>query len=499
MEAPGLYDDWTGNVVNGIDVRSLDIGAVRAARAAYRERFPDRSEESQGWDDATFLSRAGVFKRGKPTVAAVILLGKQDAGVLPPSVCIRWRLLDPDGTLQDSRTFQGPMLLASSQAVSMVRNWTCQIGTGDERRQVSAYRNSSLLEAVRNAIAHQDYSLGGTVDIVERESESVTVVSRGSFPQRSPESFITGPIQAKPPRNAFLVSAMAGLGIVPASGTGIRSMYVSQASRRFPMPDFDISDDRVAVRFPGIRAGAYARVLDVRGDVDLRTMMDLDRLAKLRYVPDRRVRSLARRGLVEIMDGVPCIASGAGQEVLSAFVTGSEEDAVLSLIDRNGSVTRGDVADILAARDSKELSPEQVRVKATNLLQSMRKRGLVEKADGSTRSARYVRAGPGMRRVPRSFERVGFKYNLRLRPREPERHERRCPRRRSDADSGMHLLRQPLSRGAGFGRFGHSHRRVGRLGWGDDIQGCGHGLRQGRSRGGFLPLPGEEGRHSGFA
>ena len=86
--------------------------------------------------------------------------------------------------------------------------------------------------------------------------------------------------------------------------------------------------------------------------------------------------------------------------MLSAFVTVSEEDAVLMLIDRNGSVSRSDVADILAARDPKELTPEQVRVKATNLLQSMRRKGLVEKADGSTRSARYVRCqkddgGPG--------------------------------------------------------------------------------------------------------
>ena len=57
MESPGLYDDWTGNIVKDADVRSLDPGAVRAARASYRERFPDRAEESDGWDDETFLAR----------------------------------------------------------------------------------------------------------------------------------------------------------------------------------------------------------------------------------------------------------------------------------------------------------------------------------------------------------------------------------------------------------------------------------------------------------
>ncbi len=391
MDAPGLYDDWTGNVVNGLDVRSLDPGAIRAARAIYCERFPDKAEECQTWDDTTFLTRANVFKRGKVTIASLILLGKANVGILPGSVCIRWRLLDPDGTLMDSRTFSGPLLLASTQAVSMVRNWTCRIGSRDHVRQVSAYRNSALMEAVRNAISHQDYSLGGTIDVIERESESVEIVSRGSFPSRSPESFLTGPVQTKPIRNAHLVSAMAGLGVVPASSTGIRSMYLAQASRRFPMPDFHILDDRVSVRFPGIRAGAYARVLDLREDLDLRTMMELDRLAKTRFLPDKRVKALVKRGLVEMMDGIPCIASGAGQDILSAFVIGTEEDAVLDLLDRNGFVTRSDVTDILSARDCKGLSPEQLRVKATNLLQTMRKKGLVEKAEGSTRSARYVR------------------------------------------------------------------------------------------------------------
>ena len=392
MDSPGLYEDWTGNVVNDADIRSLDIGALRAARAMFCERFPDKAEESASWDDQTFLSKTGVLKRGRITVAALILLGKKGTGQLPDTVCIRWRLIGQDGTVEDSRTFQGPMLLAATQAVSMIRNWTTTIGTQDRRRQVSAYRTSALLEAVRNAIQHQDYALGGGVDVIERESESVEITSRGSFTGRSPESLVEGVFQSHPSRNPFLISAMAGIGVVPASCTGIRSMYLAQASRHFPMPDFSISDDRVSVLFHGIRSGPYPRVLDLREDLDIRTMMDLDRLSKLRSVPERRMRSLTRRGLVEILDGVPCICVGEGQTVLSAFVTGTDEGAVLALIDRNGAVTRSDVADILAARDSKELTPEQIRVKATNLLQSMRRRGIVEKAEGSTRSARYVLA-----------------------------------------------------------------------------------------------------------
>ena len=128
-------------------------------------------------------------------------------------------------------------------------------------------------------------------------------------------------------------------------------MYLSQAHRRFPMPDFDILGERVAVRLSGLRGGSYARVMDLRGDLDLKSVMDLDRVAKNRYVPDRRLKALVRRGLVEMIGDLPCIASGAGQEVASAYTSGTDQDAVMGLIRSKGYVTRSDVAEVLASRD----------------------------------------------------------------------------------------------------------------------------------------------------
>ena len=89
---------------------------------------------------------------------------------------------------------------------------------------------------------------------------------------------------------------------------------------------------------------------------------------------------------------LPCIASGAGQEVASAYTAGTPQEAVLDLVRAKGYVTRSDVTELLASRDSKDLTEEQLRVKATNLLQTMRRAGFLEKAEGSTRSARYVLA-----------------------------------------------------------------------------------------------------------
>ena len=378
------YDDWTGNVVPEATVRSLDPSAVRAVRATYESLHRD-SDEIISLDDEAFLTKVGFFKRGKVTNAALVLLGKSSESFVPSSVCIRWRLIGVDGAEEDSRVMERPLLLAARQVVSMVRNTTVQIGSSG--RSTSTYRVASLTEAIFNAIQFQDYESGGTIDVVERERESVTVSNIGSFPQIRPETFALSRPTNADDRNMFLRRAMVNSGLIPGAMSGIRGMYLSQAYRHFPLPDFSVTDNRVSVIFPGIRSGPYARILDTRDDLSFETIIDLDRMAKCRYVPEKRISELASQGLVAVFDGVPsliCDESGVMRKY-----RGTDREAVLSLISDVGSVSRSDVVEMLRARGSHELSDSQVSVKATNLLQSMRKEGLVEKVEGSTRSARY--------------------------------------------------------------------------------------------------------------
>lgn len=378
------YDDWTGNVVPEATVRSLDPSAVRAARATYESLHRD-SDDSDSMDDETFLTKVGFFKRGKVTNAALVLLGKASEPLVPSSVCIRWRLIGVDGTEEDSRVMERPLLLAARQVVSMVRNTTVQIGSGG--RSTSMYRVASLTEAIFNAIQFQDYESGGMIDVVERERESVTVSNMGSFPTIRPETFALSRPTNADDRNMFLRRAMVNSVLIPGTMSGIRGMYLSQAYRHFPLPDFSVTDNRVSVTFPGIRSGPYVRILDTRDDLSFETIVDLDRMAKCRYVSEKRISELASQGLVAVFDGVPsliCDESG----VMRRY-RGTDREAVLSLISDMGAVSRADVVEMLRARGSHELSDSQVSVKATNLLQSMRKEGLVEKVEGSTRSARY--------------------------------------------------------------------------------------------------------------
>jgi len=389
MGGRSVYDDWTGNVVPEADLRSFDPEAVRSIRATYESEHPGGAEEVRAMSDEDFLSRVGLLKRGKVTIASMILLGKASEKVLPQTVCVRWRLYDVDGTLMDSRTINGSLILAVRKVASIISNSTSRIEGENGPTFVSAYRIASLTEAMFNALQHQDYSLGGMIDVVERENESVTVVSKGSFPDVFPESFVKAQNQTVVQRNNYLINAMAEIGLVAGTASGIRNFYLNQIHRHFPLPRFTVTDDSVSVTFPGRREGAIARALDIRRDIEVQDVLDLDRLDSGRYVSDKRMQSLISRELVTVYDGVPCI-NLSYEDPSSRFGKGSDSDAVLTLLREKGSVTRADVVDVLRFRDRKGLTDEQLSVKATNVLQNLRKEGRVEKAEGSTRSARYV-------------------------------------------------------------------------------------------------------------
>ena len=385
MKSARTYDDWTGNVIPDATVRSLDIEAMRVARVMYEARHPEKAEECRTWDDTQFLTRVGVFKRGRVTNAAAILLGKRNEHLVPDTVCIRWRLFGVDGREEDSRTFDGPAILSVRQVASLIRNVSVDTG-GSRPRTVGTYRTMSLMEAMYNAFAHQDYSLGGTVEVVERERESVTVRNMGGFGPVAPDSYVSSHPTSGVRRNPFLADAMSSMGVVSGTGSGVRNMYLSQIYRRFPLPRYSCTDDSVSMTFPGVRSGPLVRMLDSRGDLDLETIMALDRLSSGRYVPEKTLDALVRRGLVDVVGGVPAIVSQSGMVFHSP---GTDRDAVISFLEMNGRVTRADVVAVLTSRDSKGMDQRQLSNRATNILQGLRRDGVIEKVDGNTRSAVY--------------------------------------------------------------------------------------------------------------
>ena len=81
-----------------------------------------------------------------------------------------------------------------------------------------------IREPLNNCIAHQDYSLGGRINVVESEDQLI-FTNVGSFIPGSIEEVIKNDAPEERNRNKFLLNAMFNLKMVETIGSGIKTVF----------------------------------------------------------------------------------------------------------------------------------------------------------------------------------------------------------------------------------------------------------------------------------
>ncbi|MGV8109609.1 MAG: hypothetical protein AB2L10_09285 [Methanospirillum sp.] len=153
---------------------------------------------------------------------------------------------------------------------------------------------------------------------------------------------------------------------------------MSQAGRFFPLPDYEISEsDRVKVTIPGrISDEQYTRLLMERSDLDLQTIILLDKVQKKKPLIKEEYTHLKKQGLVEgrypkvIIAGT--VAEITGQTAKHTRDKGFDDqyylDLILLFITDHGPVSRKEIDELLLNKLPEVLTEEQKRSKIHNLL-----------------------------------------------------------------------------------------------------------------------------------
>lgn len=415
----GIKEDWTGALVMGATLDDLDPEAVDTARQRFKEYLlrsesdPTRHEaisaEVAGWSTETLLNKAHVTKQGRVTRSALLLLGKDDAAhfLAPADAKIAWILRDADNGTVTSQPFGLPFLLATERAFARIRNVTLDHMPDGTLfpTPVPQYDNWVMREALHNAVAHQDYLLGGKINLVEHPDRLV-LSNLGQFVPESVEWMLEHQSPPEHYRNQWLIDGMIRLRMIDQAGSGIRRMFATQRQRLFPLPDyvFDTSPQghsRVELTLQGQMLDAnFARALMARNDLTLRQVLLLDRVQKGRALATDEARMLRDMGLIE--GRAPRhfisakVADATGQKARYIHNRGLDNDyyqrLVLEYLAKYGVATRADLDALLLAKLPDVLTPEQKAHKLKNLLQAMRRAGLVHTL--GPRAQAQWRSGP---------------------------------------------------------------------------------------------------------
>jgi ATP-dependent DNA helicase RecG len=303
-EPMGKTDDWSAQIIATATINDLDPKAIVKAREEYKEKNPKRAIESEAWDDITLLNKAKVTIQGEITNTAILLLGKEESGhfINPAVAKISWILKDEHNLERDYEHFGVPFLLNSSEVFSRIRNLTYRYIKDDSLfpTEVKMYDSFVIREALHNCIAHQDYAMQGRITVVEKPEELI-FSNVGSFLPKSVETVIQQDAPQEYYRNQFLADAMVNLNMIDIIGSGIKRMFITQKNRFFPMPDFDLSDPKkVVVKIAGrIWDENYTKLLMAKTDLDLKTVVLLDRFQKSLPMSEDEIKHLKKLGLIE--------------------------------------------------------------------------------------------------------------------------------------------------------------------------------------------------------
>lgn len=402
----GPKEDWSGVLVEGATLEDLDPAAIVAARHNFAEyllksesdtsRHADIRTEAEAWDVPTLLNKARVTKQGRITRAALLLLGKDEAAhfLAPSDTKMSWLMRDADNATGPGQHFPIPFLLATDKLLSRIRNEqeeSLPDGTLFPT-PVPWYDPWVIREALHNCVAHQDYVLGGKINVVEHPDRLV-FSNLGQFLAPSVEWMLEHQSPPEHYRNQWLIDSMIRLRMIDQHGSGIRRMFDKQRLRFYPMPDF--VTDKMVQGLPRVEVTITRQVLDAkytkmlikRTDLTLNQVVLLDRVQKQRSLLPEQVRELKALKLLEGRAPNYLISSKVaewtGQKARYLRERGMNDkyyqDLVVQYLQKYGQATRLELDDLLLTKLPEVLDATQKINKIRNLQQAMRRSGLIER------------------------------------------------------------------------------------------------------------------------
>ncbi|MFN4293919.1 MAG: ATP-binding protein [Thermoflexales bacterium] len=254
--------DYEAEVVPGATLADFEDDVV-AEYIAKRELRTRRKIELPGRDAlsaAPLLKDIGALdSRGQPTVAGMLLFGKNPQAFLPQSgvVFVKFPGVEPRGEggrvgYGRREEINGPLarVIERTWQVILEEMRVGAIVKGLEREEVLEYPEFAVREALVNAVCHRDYRLRGRRIEVRKFADRLEIISPGGL-----AGYITldNIIEEHFSRNPRLVQGLFQWGYIEELGLGIDRMIEDMVAAGHPAPKFNATAYSFTVTLSNVR------------------------------------------------------------------------------------------------------------------------------------------------------------------------------------------------------------------------------------------------------
>ncbi|HUN04901.1 MAG TPA: hypothetical protein PLS00_18805, partial [Niabella sp.] len=196
-----------------------------------------------------------------------------------------------------------------------------------------------------------------------------------------------------------LANAMLNLNMIDTTGSGIKRMFVIQRKKFFPLPDYDLSKNKVQVTIIG-------RVLDMKYAIKLAQMPDLalgeiillDKIVKSKSITDDEAKGLKVKGLIEGRKPNYYISSSVadvtGEKATYIKQRGFKDEhykrMILEYIRQYGHASKKDIHELILDLLPSVLDKKKKENKIRNIVYAMSKKDKTIENQGTKRNSVWV-------------------------------------------------------------------------------------------------------------
>jgi ATP-dependent DNA helicase RecG len=236
--------DFTAGIVPGLTPDDLDKQAIEV----FRQKWAGKAgrKEYSSFDDEKVLKNTGLIDAKGITFGGLILVGKEEAlrKYLPDAeIIFEWRH-DSQQTHYDFRkNWRGPFISIDDDIWNTInaRNLRIPFQEGFFQREIWAFDEKSVREAVHNAVMHRDYSIKGRSVFIKASPREFLIESPGGFP---PGITLENVLSEKEWRNRSLAEGFEKIGLAERSSQGLDDIFEKSIRDGKGMPDLSRSDSR---------------------------------------------------------------------------------------------------------------------------------------------------------------------------------------------------------------------------------------------------------------
>lgn len=279
LESMGTVDFLASKVPAGIDEVVSAAAMEQLREFASREAPADLLSQS----DARLLASLGVLQQGRPTLACLLLAGREDAirEFLPS---YKWTFLRMRSETDYSDRADGaealPLAMQRVADRIMVDNPIDTVEYGLLHFEYRKFPELAIREALLNAFGHADYRVPSPIT-VEQRSDRLVISNPGAFVGGvSPSNILR---HASVSRNPILMEALLRLRLVNRVHLGVRRIYEAMLIEGKEPPIWDEVGNTVRVLVMGQRMSASFREF-VTTESETGRALDLEDMILLRHL-----------------------------------------------------------------------------------------------------------------------------------------------------------------------------------------------------------------------